>query len=69
MKIIVDKMPNESEECIFSRPINLTPYPMHYVCRFGNICNIDNCNVLKSIDDFNFGKNDGIGNKKDKSGE
>ena len=54
MKFIVDKMPDKPEECVLSRVVNLTPYPLHYLCLFGDICNINNCKVLKPIGDCNL---------------
>lgn len=52
MKIIVDKMPAESKECLFSRKA----YSGNYVCKFQGECIIcqdtQKCNYLQAITDF-----------------
>lgn len=47
MKIIVDKMPNEPKECIFSECTNQS----NYVCNLhqGRGCEPNRCNFLKTI--------------------
>lgn len=47
MKIIVDKMPNEPKECIFSECTNQD----NYVCNLhqGRVCEPNRCNFLKPI--------------------
>lgn len=52
MKIIVDKIPNEPKECIFSECTN----QLHgsYVCNLyqGKGCEPNKCNFLKPIMDY-----------------
>lgn len=50
MKIIVDKMPNEPKECIFSECTNQG----NYVCNLhqGRGCEPNRCNFLKTIADY-----------------
>ena len=52
MKIIVDKMPNESKECIFSECTN--QLRSNYVCNLykGRGCGSNRCVFLKSIVDY-----------------
>lgn len=49
MKIIVDKMPNEQKECIFSYQLR-----GNYVCNLyqGRGCEPNRCNFLKPITDY-----------------
>ena len=51
MKIIVDKMPEEPKECLFSHQA----YSGNYVCKFQGeciVCNIQRCKYLQAITDF-----------------
>ena len=47
MKIIVDKMPEKPEDCLFFiRSFS------NYACKYGKDCNVKECNILKPIIDF-----------------
>lgn len=51
MKIIVDKMPKESKECLFSS----RTFSESYVCKFQGdciVCDIQKCRYLQAITDF-----------------
>ena len=51
MKIIVDEIPKEKKECLFSERI----YGGNYVCKFYGccrVCNPERCNFLKPISDY-----------------
>ena len=51
MKIIVDEMPKEQKECLFSEMV----YSGNYVCKFQGscmVCNPEKCKFLKSISDY-----------------
>lgn len=52
MKIIVDKMPNEPQECIFSKCTN--QLRDNYVCKLYQCrgCQPDRCNSLKPITEY-----------------
>lgn len=52
MKIIVDKMPNEPKECIFSECTN--QFRGNYVCNLyqGRGCEPNKCVFLKPISDY-----------------
>ncbi len=47
MKIIVDKMPEKPEDCLFST----WNFSCH-TCDYGTICDVEGCNVLRPITDF-----------------
>ncbi len=51
MKIIVDEIPKEQKECLFSE----RTYSGNYVCKFQGrciVCNPERCKFLKSIYDY-----------------
>lgn len=51
MKIIVDEMPKEQKECLFSK----RTYSGNYVCKFQGccrVCNPERCNFLKPVSDY-----------------
>ena len=52
MKIIVDKMPDEPKECIFSECTN--QLRGNYACNLypGRVCDTNRCNSLKPITDY-----------------
>ena len=52
MKIIVDEMPKHPFDCPLSKMKN-----DDWICsKYNSICNIDMCNLLKSITDFCVGE-------------
>ena len=51
MKIIVDGIPKEQKECLFSE----RTYSGNYVCKFQGsciVCNLETCNFLKPISNY-----------------
>lgn len=50
MKIIVDEMPKEPDDCIFAR----TNFYERAICKFTNctICDVSKCKYLKPINDY-----------------
>ena len=47
MKIIVDKMPEKPDDCLFS-----TWNFSCYTCEYGANCDVKECNILRPISDF-----------------
>ena len=51
MRIIVDEIPKEQKECLFSE----RTFNGNYVCKFQGsciVCNPERCKFLKSISDY-----------------
>ena len=50
MKILVDEIPKEPSECVFST----TNFYGKFICKFTNctICDVENCIYIKSIKDY-----------------
>lgn len=53
MRLIVDTMPKEPKECLFSKKESIGE---NYLCGFHGcvICNVDKCKKLKPIDKCGF---------------